>query len=482
MNSRRAACHLAACLLFVTPPVPAAVADGVVRELPPPVRAALSRFGLDGSGLSVYIADVNSGDPVFAWRQDVARNPASTMKLVTGLAALEILEPSYRWSTHVAAAAEPLNGTLDGDLFFVGGGDPYLVEERLWLLVRELRQAGLETIAGDIVIDDSLFAPINEDSGAFDAQPFRIYNVAPSAVLTNFNAIRFRFAPDRRDGRVSIQAYPALPTLNIDNRLRLAERRCGGYRRGISMLVDDGTVRFEGRFPSRCRRYGFTRSVLPAVDYTGGLFASLWRQSGGSFDGAIVRGRAPDDAVELLEFPSEPLGKAVWLMNKHSSNLIARHLLLTIGAERLGGPATEEKGVMAVTGWLREAGLAFPELVIENGAGRSRVARISAEHLVALIRYGFSSHYMPEFLASMAILGEDGTLDDRHENSRHRSQAHFKTGRLDHVQALAGIYQDREGRRYAVAILHNALDVHRGGAEAVQDTLLEWLGSQNDPG
>ena len=441
--------------------------------LPPSVQATVEHHNLNPAGLSIFVQELN-GNEVLSFNAETPRNPASTMKTVTALAALEVLKPGYRWETELLATSNPKDGVLDDHLYFVGGGDPYLVQERVWLMLQSLMRQGVTRITGDLVLDNRLFAPIVEDTAAFDNQPFRIYNALPSALLTNFNSTYFVFEPTGNG--VSIQAYPKIEDLAIDNKLRLAQRSCGGYRRGISLSVQqDNVARFDGRFPNRCKRYGFTRSVMAPETYTAGLIRSIWQQLGGEIEGKTRLGSAPEDAERLVRFKSPTLGDVTRLMNKHSSNLIARHLLLTMGGEQYGWPATEANGRKAIYQWLTSKQLDFPELVIENGAGRSRDARISAKNLVQLIQSGYQSQYMPEFLASLALLGQDGTLDDRHTRSRLNGKAHLKTGRLDHVTAIAGIMQNRSGRRFALAVLHNDTDVHRGLGEAVQDSLLQWL-------
>ena len=475
MPFRRSA-FAAACLS-------ATLAAAEPATLPGGVDAALGRFGLDGSGLSIYARDLDSGEELVSYHADEPRNPASTMKVVTGLAALELLTPAYRWQTRIFADALPVDGIVDGNLYFVGGGDPALVIERFWLLVSSLREAGIETIEGDLVLDDSLFAAVNEDTARFDNQPFRTYNALPSAVLANFNSVAFVFRPAGDTDRVAIEVRPPVDMPPIRNRLRRAGSSCRGYRRGIALQIDEaGAIEFDGRFPRGCRRYSFTRSVMPPVDYTARLFRYLWEASGGALDGGYRRGVLPEQAVAITEFESDSLGEAVRLMGKHSSNLIARHLLLTLAAEVEGRPATHEQGVAVIEQWLAGAGLVFPELVIENGAGRSRSARITARHLVDVIEFGWKSRYMPEFVASLPLIGHDGTLRDRWTGSAMAGAGHLKTGRLDDVMAIAGIWQQPGGERLAVAILHNAKNVHRGAGVAVQDTVLEWLSSQNDRG
>ena len=86
--------------------------------------------------------DLASGDVVLDWYPDVARNPASTIKLLTTLVALDVLGPAYKWQTDVYAVGDIEDGHLQGDLLIKGNGDPFLVTERVWQLLREVRQAG----------------------------------------------------------------------------------------------------------------------------------------------------------------------------------------------------------------------------------------------------------------------------------------------------------------------------------------------------
>ncbi len=300
--------------------------------LPESVRNALATYSLDPEKLSVLVRDLETGKDVLRVHPTVSRNPASTMKLLTGLAALELLGPAYRWQTKVYATAKPVNGVIEGDLYWQGSGDPYLVEERLYVMLQALRRKGLHTVNGKLQMDDGRFDRSAEDTAAFDQQPFRVYNALPSAVLTNFNSTRFEFRPAGSNS-VSITTIPDLPGLNIRNALSLKGAACRGYRRGISLSDngDDG-IRFDGQFPARCKVYRFTRSVLEPYRYSGELIQSLWTQLGGTIRGVVEKGPVPEDAIELLSFDSLSLAEVVRLMNKHSSNLVARHMILSIAA------------------------------------------------------------------------------------------------------------------------------------------------------
>jgi D-alanyl-D-alanine carboxypeptidase/D-alanyl-D-alanine-endopeptidase (penicillin-binding protein 4) len=301
--------------------------------------------------------------------------------------------------------------------------------------------------------------------------------VAPNALLMNFKAVRFRFQPDRKAGSVRIRTEPPLANLTIENRLSLAPGPCRGYQRGIEISANEAVDRitFAGRFPARCRHYSLDRSVLghDAFDY--GLVASLWRESGGILEGGWRHGSAPVDAGPLLEFDSLPLAEVIAKINKHSNNVMARQLLYTLSAEVLGEPGTEAGGRRVVADWLEARDLGFSKYAFDNGAGLSRTARMTAREFGALLRFAWGRPYMPEYASSLPLSGLDGTLSRRFRGSPIAGNAHLKTGSLDHVAAIAGYLQSRKGRRFAVAVLQNYTDVHRGPGDEVQEAVLRWL-------
>ena len=146
--------------------------------------------------------EVDRDEPLVSYNSTVARNPASTMKVLTTYAALELLGPAYTWSTRAYATGPVRNGVLEGDLVLVGGGDPYLTTERWWAFVNGIRQTGIAKIRGNVVIDDSLFAPQSDDRAAFDSRPYRTYNVIPDALLVGFQTVAISAIPDATSGTV----------------------------------------------------------------------------------------------------------------------------------------------------------------------------------------------------------------------------------------------------------------------------------------
>lgn len=466
---RAAAFLLLLCLL--------AAAPGRAQPLPAPVAAALGAAGVPPEGAALYVHDVGQAAPLAAHNADAAMNPASLMKLVTTLAALETLGPAYTWKTEVYVTGEISNGVLAGDLIVKGYGDPKLTIERFWLLLRDIRARGVKTVRGDVVLDRSHFTVPAADPGAFDGEPYRPYNALPDALLLNFNAMRISFVPEPDAATVRVYAEPQPAAVLIENQLTLGAGPCRGLQPRFLGQVDTDWSRarivFKGSYPADCGEKSENFSVLASPRFFAGSFRRLWEELGGRIDGRVRDGLLPEHARRIAQTESPPLAEVVRDINKFSNNVMARQLLLTLGAQGFGPPASAESGARAIRGWLVHSGLEFPELVVENGSGLSRNARISARHLGELLVRAYRGPTMPEYMASLPVAGVDGTLRKRMNGAAASGQAHLKTGYLDGVRAIGGYVLDRHGRRHAVVLIIN--HVNAAQAKAVQDAVVEWV-------
>lgn len=450
------------------------------RTLPVRVRNALRYRNVPANTLSAYVHNLSKDETVLEWRAETPRNPASVMKLLTTLIALDTLGPTYTWRTEVYPRGPIDADRLDGDLLLKGYGDPFLVTERVWQMLRELRRGGLRKISGDLLLDDSYFAVGDYDPAAFDRQPLRSYNVGPNALMMNFKTVRYFFEPVVDRNSVRIRLDPNLENLKIVNKLSVANRSCRGYQRGIAIIPNSAhdEIAFEGQFPSGCEVYSMARTALSHNAFSYGLFKRLWADVGGTLDGGWSNTVLnSDEQVEpLLAFDSWPLSDVISRVNKFSNNVMARHLLLTVAAETYGVPGTEENGRRAISEWLTRRGLHDEAFYLANGAGLSRSSRTTAKQLAELLRFAYAQPYMPEFLSSMSLTGLDGTTSRRFRSDDPLAgRAHLKTGSLDHVSAIAGYVQSSSGDRYAVVTLQNHEDIHRGPGEEVQEALLRWI-------
>jgi D-alanyl-D-alanine carboxypeptidase/D-alanyl-D-alanine-endopeptidase (penicillin-binding protein 4) len=466
-------------LIFAIWPLCSVAAADTTGALPGSVARILAGYKVPSAEFSAYVHEIGQPEPLLAFNEAVPRNPASTIKLVTTFVGLESLGPAYTWKTEAFLDGDITDGTLDGDLLIKGYGDPYFVIERFWLFLRELRNRGLSSVDGNLLIDDSYFELTADRPGSFDGQPLRVYNVIPSALLVNFQSVRFSFAPDAVTGRVQIVADPMPTNLEISNRLKLARGGCRGYQNGVAISVGDADSRnpviFSGSLAENCREYSMSRSVLQPATYTYGVFKTLWEANGGRITGGVGLQTAPADGEPFVSFASPPLADVIRSVNKFSNNIMARQLLLTIGAELIGPPGTVEKGREAIGLVLASRGLALIDLHMENGAGLSRETRISARDLGRVLLDASDSPYQSEFISSFALGGLDGTLRRRFTQDDLRGRVHLKTGRLDDVFAMAGYVYSRSGRQFIVVGIQNSKGAHQGPGEEAETALVRWV-------
>jgi D-alanyl-D-alanine carboxypeptidase/D-alanyl-D-alanine-endopeptidase (penicillin-binding protein 4) len=453
-----------------------AAAD-IVPDTPPSVAQVIAAERLPSNAVSFTVIDLESRRTLLAHNADTPRSPASTIKLVTTFAALDSLGPAYTWHTQALVRGALREGVLDGDLILKGGGDPYMTLERWWSFVSALRARGLKSIRGNIILDDTAFALTPEDPAAFDGRPHRAYNAEPDALMVNFQSIEFRVAPNREAHAIDVVATPAPSNLIVENHIAYAPGRCRASASRVDFEVPSAEwdrVVFKGSLSGECAERDITRVLLKAPSYAFGTFVSLWRQSGGEFSGAPRIEASPADAVPLLSFDSLTLGEIARLTNKFSNNLMARHLLLTLGADRFGAPATLDKAGRALDEWARSRGLALPSLVIDNGSGLSRTTRISVREMAAVLQNAYRSRYAPEFMASLPLAGIDGTLRTRLQNTAAGS-VRLKTGHLDGVSGIAGYVANPAGKRYVLVCLVNDPRSDSGAAEPVHEALVNWI-------
>jgi serine-type D-Ala-D-Ala carboxypeptidase/endopeptidase (penicillin-binding protein 4) len=444
--------------------------------MPPPVAQAIAGERIAPASVSYVVLDVDSGQIAASSNPGTPRSPASTIKVLTTFAALDSLGPAYTWHTLALLQGVLENGVLQGDLILKGGGDPYMTLERWWSFVQALRAKGLRTLHGDIVVDDTAFALVPEDPASFDGRPHQAYNAEPSALMVNFQSVEFRLTPNPATRRIDIAATPAPVNLAVDNRIAFMAGPCSGRAARVAFEVPSAEwdrVEFTGFLSPQCAARSITRVLLSAPNYAFGTFVQLWREAGGVFDGTLRVAAAPPTAIPFVSFDSVTLAEAVRLTNKFSNNLMARHLLLTLGAERFGAPATVDKGMRALSAWSQERGLALADVEIDNGSGLSRSTRISVLELAAVLRAAYHSRYAPEFVASLPLAGADGTLRSRMQSSQPGS-ARLKTGHLDGVSGIAGYVTGASGKVYVVVSLVNDARVGAGAGDSVHEALVSW--------
>nr|WP_245200166.1 D-alanyl-D-alanine carboxypeptidase/D-alanyl-D-alanine-endopeptidase [Herbaspirillum sp. LeCh32-8] len=445
------------------------------QSLPPPVVGALRVAHIPQQNVGVLVLDADTGKRALA-AVNVTQpfNPASVMKLVTTDAALELLGPTYSWKTQAYIDGALDQGVLNGDLIIKGGGDPKLVMENFWLFLRQLRARGVKDIRGNLVLDRSYFAESTYDPSQFDGDPQKPYNAGPDALLINYKTLAFRFEPNPAAGTVSVTMDPPLAGYAITPP-RLSQEPCGDWQ-GKLMLSNEATsAAFNGSFSADCgpKVWYVHPYRMSSAQYAGAMFAQMWADLGGSFSGRVVNGLVTPSARLMAESQSPTLPEVIRDINKYSNNVMARQVLLTLAAEMSGQAGDTVGGARVVRSWLSDKGLDTSGLAIENGAGLSRIERVTPALLAGMLAQAYRSPLMPEYVSSMPLVGYDGTMRRRLKTQSVAGQAHIKTGTLNDVRSIAGFVQAASGKSYVVVFLINHQNAPSG--QKAQDALLQWV-------
>ena len=381
---------------------------GAETNWPPEVKQALQRARVPEEALAVVIEEAGSGRTLLAAQERRPVNPASLAKLLTTYAALDRLGPAWTWRTPVWLLGPVRDGVLDGALVIRGSGDPTLVVERLWLLLRRVQQLGVREIRGDIVLDRSAFDLPSVDPGAFDGEPLRPYNVAPDALLLNFKSVIYGFVPEPARGVARVTQQPTLDGTPTVIEVPLSPGPCGDWRGGLKAEFTTAGPRFAGSYPTACGELDWPVADPQPASYNARLLAGLWREMGGRLSGRVRDGSAPTDRAPDLEWTSPALAEVVRAINKYSNNLMAQQLFLSLVE---GQPANVERARDAMRAWLTSRlGAVAQDIVLDNGAGLSRESRISTLALARLLQQAWGSAVMSELMSSLPVSGLDGTL------------------------------------------------------------------------
>lgn len=424
---------------------------------------------LRGSKTAVYLVDADTGEEIYAVREDAPVNPASNVKLVSTAAALETLGADWRYQTRVFGPT-PRGGVADGDVYLLGTFDPTLATRHIEALAWQLADRGITRIDGDILVGpddqrDAVARPrvqVKVTGVEGGAPPMVELLPANDAVLVEVTATTIT----RGKSKLSIKTEPIAepaggPTVKIV----------------VSGKVRVGTTRSYWRWMRD--RGAFTGHVLcralidAGVDVRGTVratdFADYVRLAGPSY--------LP---VELATHESVPLSRIVATINKRSKNRMADRVLMTAGAAAFGGEPTMDKGVRLMHAWLTtRAHVADDDVLLDTGSGLSYNTRLSARSVVTVLREATGMRGADEtdgsridprltevYRQSLAVAGVDGTLRHRFKGTPIQSRFLGKTGTLLRVIALSGVLETRSGRRVALAIVTN--DHRRGLKRSVK--------------
>ena len=485
------------CIAFWLTATPIAAAS----SLPLEVAAILRSSGLPLKSFGIEVRMVESADspPWVAVNAEQTFLLASTTKLVTSLAALDLLGRDQRWRTEAHGTGGVTDGRLAGDLVIVGGEVGLTAAElRRWFA--QMRTEGLDEIAGNIVLQhvallhetDPAQAPTTAQEQQADAPlDARSYNAGKLLVSVR----------PARGEKAEVTVTPRPVNIVVVNDVYMGGGQCGAWARWKSAgeIVGGPPLQLwvRGRWDASCgaediafvppqggMRLAPELGAAPAVPVPAPrMVAALWAEAGGRLRGRVVENadplaprRAPGTRARWSSEVSTPLPEVMREMNKTSNNAAARSLLLALASSAANGAAALKSAQARVQLWLRTQGLADGDIRVAEGAGQLRDERGRPRALVQLLRNAWRSAGSQAFVDSLPIAGVDGTLVHRMRGGAASGHAYLKTGTLSDTRALAGYVRARSGKVYAVTAIVNHAEAAKG--TPALDALIEWVASR----
>lgn len=447
------------------------------------VKKELQKSGFKNGDVGIWVgarSEIGAIETYFEQNSDKRMIPASLSKLATLGAVLHDLHPGYKYKTTLVTSAKLRDGTLTGPLYLKGGGDPSFVSENMWILVNELTRAGVSTVDGDILVDDSRFDDERWGDDRQEERVDRAYDAPVGAMSMNWNSVSVYVRPGDAVGeKLKVFADVMSPYIKVRN-----ETKTVATGRGKTVSVErvsekgfDGDVLVvSGAMAEGLPEAVFYKNITQPDIWSGHCLIEFLRQRGISVKGKVRTGTAPKDAKILATAESKPLSLIVADMAKWSNNYVAEMLVKNLAAEaKEGAQGNMTSGMQRVTAYLESAGLKKGEYEFVNAAGFTRKNKLSPEQIGRILEHVRSDFSIfPEYLAALPIAGVDGTLRNRMKSSSAERWVRAKTGLLNGVVGLAGYAGKPSGMILAFAFIYNGAG-HEDRARATFDQIAAKL-------
>lgn len=456
--------------------VPCAVA-GTEAETVRTIDQALADPALVHGLQGVVVKSLKDGRTIYKKNDDLVFVPASNFKLLVSAASLDRLGPDYRFRTELCTSGERTpEGVLKGDVILVGRGNPIFKPDELQLMASKLKDAGIRTIEGNIVGDDTWFDAVRLGWGwNWDDEPY-YYSAQLSALCLNKNVVDVYVRPGVREGaKPTVRVAPATSYMTVQND---AVTTKAGTDKTISVdrLRGRNVIRVTGNIPLGHKSDGSEEAVTVEEP---GLFAvtilkEMLQRDGIEVKGNAVRGRKPQNAELVAYHQSVAMREMLSLLNKPSDNLIAETLLKTLGAE-LKGRGSSSRGADVEMEFLKEAGLDMTAISIVDGSGLARMNYISPHNVVTLLTHMYRHKNSKIYIDSLPVAGVDGTLRNRMKGTAAAGNCRAKTGYISRVRSLSGYVTTKAGEPLAFSILMNHHLCSSAEVNVIQDKIVTAL-------
>jgi D-alanyl-D-alanine carboxypeptidase/D-alanyl-D-alanine-endopeptidase (penicillin-binding protein 4) len=407
------------------------------------------------ANVGISIKSMTHGDTLYAKNDQALLTPASIMKIMTAETALLYLGSNYQFPTTLLTDASKMdNGIINGNVYLVHSGDPTLTYNDLIDLMLTLRFQQIQTITGNVYIDNTAYDQSNYGPGWEVNDKLNCFAAPINASIINHNCLSLQIVPGNAPGKLAnIIESPRYyyGTVTNDVITKRAHTRTCYVQLGID---ENNTISLSGCIPKGKYTWGLSTTISDVMIYNKSLTKNLFQQYAIHVQGTVDAGTAPHHLSTIASHESKPLSVLIKEMLKMSDNIIAGSLFKKIGEHYTNQPGTWENGSVAVKKILHDkASVNTAELNIVDGSGLSRDNKIKAAQILQVLDYAYHDPSTnSEFISSLPIAGIDGTLKHRLYNVA--KKVHAKTGTMQGVTALAG-YVVNQNETIAFVIMVN---------------------------
>jgi len=429
--------------------------------------------GLENASISFQVIDLSNSSEISSYNSNTVLPTASTAKLFSTATALDILGPDYQAKTRVYSDGEIDSlGTLNGNLWIRGGGDPSLgskyfnnPSERLnffqkW--IDTLKQKGIKKIAGTVIADASEFGYEGAPNGWSWVDMGNYYGAGPSGLTLQDNLLEVYFSVPSRTGLLSTinKIYPEVPNMTFQNQVISANG--GGYNAYIYGAPFSMDRFVTGTLPAGSNNFLVKGSIPDPELQFAYEFKKALLNANISVDGELKTGRylqlnSSDESYKnktlIISHLGEKLNSIIEYTNMRSVNLFAEHMINLIGYEKTGNGSTSSGLKVLDDYWAQK--IKAKSLFVNDGSGLSRSNAISAEQFNLLMAYMNSSKYSKEFKKSLPVSGVSGTMVNICKGTVAHNRIQAKSGSMTRIKSYAGYINTTNGKQLAFSLIVN---------------------------
>jgi D-alanyl-D-alanine carboxypeptidase/D-alanyl-D-alanine-endopeptidase (penicillin-binding protein 4) len=426
------------------------------------IDAILNNPKLTDSQASIIVKDAVTGEVLYDHHGNQRAIPGSNNKIATVAGAFEVLGEDFTFATELIGTDRPVDGVIDGDLYLRGSGDPSMLIEDYQRLAADLADAGVSTVTGDLVADDTAFDDERHgeewawgDLQYSSAMEISALTIGSASADHLAGTVRVFVKPGAAQGDdAQISMTPANDYVEIVN-----EATTGATGSGTNVSIDrdehSNTIRVTGTIAAGAAQTFGTRSVIEPTDLVASIFEDALEANGITVNGDVVSGETTPQGGQLLAtHTSAPLSQLAVDLMKPSNNSYAEAFFKAVGAATTG-EGTFESGQEGVYAAIEKYGVNTDPIRQVDGSGMSRFDEVTPDMVTDLLIGAREASWYDAWYASFPVACKDGTLASRMCGTPAAGNVHAKSGTLTSVSALSGYATDADGRELVFSILLN---------------------------